>query len=371
MISRPGKDNFFKTHYDWVAVIVGVLALAGALYWYSGASETGAAAGAAKSGMRRDSETGVLPLKMSAFEEALKSAKKPDQVSTNRIDSIEGSFLVSERRVRCRNPECKAVISANIKKYPECRVCKQKQTVVSEIEFDVDKDGLPDVWEKKHGLNVGLNDADLDKDGDGFTNTEELQAKTDPSDAKSHPDYLDSLRLAMPMRVKPMPFILTRKNKITGGWRVEFYDAKKKNDHGRMGRTISVRFIDNKPSPIEQYGFSVVDFKENSEIVKVKGGMPKPHDISEATLERKDGKIIKLIMSENVKDAPRDQDLEATLVFERGGTKEFKVVEGSTIELHGSKYTIAKITNAAKGGKANVEVVDALGKKRVIEALEQ
>ena len=370
MISRPGKDNFFKAHYDWVAVLVGVVALAGAAFMYLGSSED-AAAGVPAPRRPAGADTGVDSMEMPAFEQALKAVQNPAMVPANRLDGLGGSFVASERRVRCLNPKCKAVISADIKKYPECRKCKQKQEVVSAVKLDADSDGLPDEWEKKFGLNVGLNDADLDKDGDGFTNAEELQAKTDPSDAKSHPDYLDSLRLAMPMRVKPMPFILTRKNKITGGWRVDFYDAKKKNDHGRMGRTISVRFIDNKPSPIEQYGFSVVDFKENRKIVKVKGGMPKPQDISEATLERKDGKIIKLIMSENVKDAPRDQDLEATLVFERGGTKEFKVVEGSQIELYGVKYTIAKIINAPKGGKASVEVVDELGKKRVIEALEQ
>ena len=152
---------------------------------------------------------------------------------------------------------------------------------------------------------------------------------------------------------------------------IEFFDAKKKNDHGRMGRPISVRFVDNKPAPIEKYGFSVIGFKEKREVAKQKGGMYGAKDGSEVTLKREDGKIITLAMSENREAAPRDQDLEATLVFERGGTKEFKVVEGSEIELHGSKYTIAKITNAAKGGKANVEVVDALGKKRVIEALEQ
>ncbi|NGO39184.1 LamG domain-containing protein, partial [Limisphaera ngatamarikiensis] len=33
---------------------------------------------------------------------------------------------------------------------------------------DVDNDGLPDWWERRYGLNVGVNDADADPDGDGL-----------------------------------------------------------------------------------------------------------------------------------------------------------------------------------------------------------
>ncbi|HEU4552718.1 MAG TPA: polysaccharide lyase [Chitinophaga sp.] len=40
---------------------------------------------------------------------------------------------------------------------------------------DADNDGLPDAWEKKHGLNANdAKDASLDKDGDGYTNIEQF-----------------------------------------------------------------------------------------------------------------------------------------------------------------------------------------------------
>jgi hypothetical protein len=71
--------------------------------------------------------------------------------------------------------------------------------------------------------------------------------------------------------------------------------------------------------------------------------------------------------STNDKSAPGD--LQATLVYGRGGVKEFQVVAGSEIELNGSKDKIAAITPAGKGAK--VEIVDSKGKKRVLEALEQ
>jgi len=46
---------------------------------------------------------------------------------------------------------------------------------------DTDGDGLPDAWEIANGLVVGVNDALLDKDGDGLSNIQELYLGTNPS----------------------------------------------------------------------------------------------------------------------------------------------------------------------------------------------
>lgn len=45
---------------------------------------------------------------------------------------------------------------------------------------DTDRDGLPDRWETENGLNVAVNDANEDPDGDGRTNLQEYDAGTSP-----------------------------------------------------------------------------------------------------------------------------------------------------------------------------------------------
>ena len=52
---------------------------------------------------------------------------------------------------------------------------------------DADADGLPDSWERRHGLNMkDASDASADADKDGYTNVEEFLNGTDP---KKFVDY--------------------------------------------------------------------------------------------------------------------------------------------------------------------------------------
>ena len=55
-------------------------------------------------------------------------------------------------------------------------------------------DGIPDYWEKLHGLNPAINDAGLDADNDGLTNVQEFQRATDPQNQDTDDDgVLDSV----------------------------------------------------------------------------------------------------------------------------------------------------------------------------------
>ena len=51
-----------------------------------------------------------------------------------------------------------------------------------------DRDGMPDRWEKRHGLNVRINDATRDKDRDGLSNYGEYRSHTNPRKKDSDRD---------------------------------------------------------------------------------------------------------------------------------------------------------------------------------------
>ena len=53
------------------------------------------------------------------------------------------------------------------------------------VDPDTDSDGMPDAWEQTHGLAVGIDDSELDLDGDKTPNLLEWLAGTDPNDQSS------------------------------------------------------------------------------------------------------------------------------------------------------------------------------------------
>jgi hypothetical protein len=55
--------------------------------------------------------------------------------------------------------------------------------------IDSDKDGIYDAWEKAYGLDPLKRDSDIDNDFDTFTNMQEFDARTDPTNRNSHPPY--------------------------------------------------------------------------------------------------------------------------------------------------------------------------------------
>lgn len=66
--------------------------------------------------------------------------------------------------------------------------------------------GVPSAWFETYGLDVlNPNVLNEDADGDGFTNREEFDAKTDPTKKESHPPYYLKLRL---VRFIQVPFRL-------------------------------------------------------------------------------------------------------------------------------------------------------------------
>ena len=378
MITRTGSKGFFAAHYDWIAVGLGAIVLVVGIVFFVAAlgddPDEAAAAAVARIDRMKPAKTGVTPLDMSVFQSATSLIRKPVLLA-ELVDERSESFLASERRVLCK---CGKAISGDVRAVPACPYCGEKQEEEKKAVLDADGDGLPDEWEKKYGLNPNdPADANADLDGDDFTNLEEYAAKTDPTDPKDHPDYLDSLKIELPLKETSMPFVFRKANKIPAGWRCEFFDPVRKDDYGRKGKVLTAvvgeEIVDKDLDPKKalKSGFVLKSYTAKSEKRAIPGSeLKKAVDVSEAVVERKsDGKVITLVIQEgkSVKLAP--VDVQATLVYERASAKRFEVVPGSELALSGTKYKVTEIKAVGKGAKVTVQNV-LTGRDRTISTLE-
>ena len=376
MITRTGSRGFLAAHYDWLVLGIGVIVLGvGIVFFVSSLGEDpdeAAAEAVARIDRMKPAETGVAPLDLAEFQSVSSGVRKP-VLLTEIVDERVENFLASERRVLCK---CGKAISGDVVAVPACPYCGEKQKEEKKPVLDADGDGLPDEWEKKYGLNVNdASDANADLDGDEFTNLEEYMAKTDPKDPKDHPDYLDSLKIVLPLKETSMPFAFRKATKIPAGWRCEFFDPSRKDDYGRKGKILTAivgEEIVDKDVDVKKAlksGYVLKDYTAKSEKRAIPGSeLKKTVDVSEAVVERKsDGKVITLVIQEgkNVKLAP--VDVQARLSYERGAVKTFDVVPGAEIVLSKDKYKIKEIKAAGKGAKVTLENVLS-GKRRTIEA---
>ena len=377
MIANAGKGNFFVAHYDWIVLGVGVVALLGAVAFYITAigddPDEAASRVASEVDRAKPSDTGVAQLDMSEFAEASRLAKSPKKLSD--IPEKRASFLASERRVKCS--KCGEILLGDVKAMPKCPACGTAQEVEKAVVLDADGDGMSDEWEKKYGLNPGdPADGTLDSDGDGFTNLEECMAKTDPKDPRDHPDYLDSLKIQLPLKKTQMPFIFLEARPVGKSWRCEFFNPSQKDDYGRMGQPLTAmvgeEIVQKTISKEKAASGYILKEYVKKEVKRERQGMKGlvPVDVSEAVVLRKrDNKVIRLVKAENKRVKPVAEDVQATLLYERGTTSTFNVVPGSEIILSGSKYKIVEIK--AVGNGAEVVVENAVsGKKTAIKALE-
>lgn len=378
MISRSQKTNFFVRHYDRVVAAVGLLALAGSCLYFFSASNADSSDAVldekAKLNRLVPDRTGVTDVDMSLFHAAKRIAKTPSLLAE--LDGKSQNFLASERRILCK--KCKKAIFIEIKKGedseelpPTCQFCGEIQSEAKKIVLDADGDGLPDKWEKSVGLD-GKNaaDADADMDGDDFSNKEEYLAGTKINDKSDHPDYLDFVKIVLPLKETYLPFVFRKANQIPGSWRCEFFDPKKKDDYNRIGLTMTARIGEE----IADTGYVVEKYVKKEVRQKIKGGegLTRAVDVSEALVKRKsDGKVIKLVIDNAKTPKPVAVDVQAVLKYDRAAkSRDFTVVPGDQITLGLEKWKIVSVQPEGKGAKITFEN-SVTGKKRTLSALEQ
>lgn len=359
MISRGEKANFFASHYEWVVAGVGAVALAAAAAFFAmslGADADEAADEAVRSVERKKpAELGVTPVDLAPFAASVRQLRTPSLVAE--IADRQESFLASEKRVKC---VCGKIMPGGLE---TCPACNLSLVVVNKVDEEAKK---REQWAKKFDVQVD----DEDADNDGFTNAEEYAMGTDPTDAKDHADYLESLKLQLPLKETYVPFYLKAVNKIPAGYRCEF--AQK---GATFSATIGEPLVIVKTSGVgketkSETGFKLVAAEKKEKKVAMKGvAGTKTVDASTVTIERaSDGKKLELVVQVG-KAKLTPVDVQATLVYTRGTVKNFEVVAGDSIDLNGTKYKIVSVSGSAKSAEVVVEN-SMTGKKQTLKALE-
>ena len=252
---------------------------------------------------------------------------------------------------------------------PVCPYCRTKQPGAKpeNLSLDSDGDGIPDAWETANGLNPSNpEDAKLDTDGDGFTALEEFEAKTDPRNAKSHPDYLDYVKISEPVKQEPMPYYCLQVNPAGRVKRFIVRDARTNANtepsYGvAEGEPINISVVGpSRMRELRPTGWSVTNYVEKVEEVKIAGadiggnaGFRKV-DVSTIDFVReKDGKRITMRIGEAGRKTPLE--MKCCISFDRqngkgfGGKEayELQIAPGDEFTLYADKFKVEKLDGDA------------------------
>jgi len=367
------NGNFLKEHWDWLVAGAGLLVLAASAVVFVERLGTSPEDGAMRCEMRlkeaKPAHEGVPPADMTIFQAVFRTAKVPP--SLIEVDSKKGSFLASDARIVCKAEKdavgkdgkpvkgCGRPIPMDAKSCPYC-------SVVQDTGITKEEEGVRKMreWSARYGVDLALH-PDADSDKDGFTDMEEYEyaaqagQPSDPKDAGSHPDYLESLFVDGEMQQTLLPFYLQTVSPVPNGWRFNFRDTTKKNAYGQAA-VYSVL----KGDEIGKTGFSAVKYDKKSEervVPGSKGKLKKRVDVSSVELVRKsDGKTV--VARINERRVPVDKQVR--LVFRRGGEKRLTVKPGDEFELFSRKYRVVSFGEDPKNPE--VKVLDVLAKTEAV-----
>jgi len=310
-----------RDHYDKLVAFIVLIALSGSLLYLA------VQIGMVKTMKERfDREiTGMRPqhehaaeLDAAPFEKTLAALDAPFQ-----LPEVERALLVPEARVWCT--DCRMPIPYEVEVCPFCRK-PQRPDPDEAPDYDGDKDGMYDAWEREHKLNpFDASDASGDPDADGFTNYEEFTGspRTNPRDPEDSPPIVVKLRL---VRIDIDPFML------------RFRGMMRRPD-GSLKFQINLRGVGGtyfRALGEDVEGFTLLKFDEKYREVEKYGRIMK-EDISELILKRGD----KLIRLEKGKDVQHDEYVARMLfVIEN---REIAARLNDKFELRGNSYQVIRI----------------------------
>jgi hypothetical protein len=225
-MARTVKRNFVMAHYDKIIVVGVLLALLlslGILINLSSSqrateSKFEADLNALSPKYEKSGETDP-----SLYNAAMARLAKPYV-----IPESGNNLLIACERVACIN--CQRPIPFEADVCPYCDATQPPEDGTN-AGWDSDGDGMPDEWENKYGLNpLDPSDAHGDLDGDLFSNLEEFLAGTDPADPKSHPPYINYLKVEE-INAIPFPFRLQSRTKMGENYSFQLNSSLESRTH--------------------------------------------------------------------------------------------------------------------------------------------
>ncbi len=195
---------------------------------------------------------------------------------------------------------------------------------------------VPNEWFEQYALAIEDADAlDQDPDGDGFTNLDEWQGGTNPTDKDSHPDYLTKLHL---VSATEEPFRYMFSSWVGGTFAINAIDQSEPTQFLKIGDVI--RGTD----------FKIVKFTEKHD----RNQYGTRTDVSELVLEHRESKEQVILVKEKVATSPQSV---ATFVYSWGGRNEFEVRKDQEFSLkpvEAIKYKLVDV-QPAKAVVVNTE----------------
>jgi hypothetical protein len=326
---KKGGLAMLHRHYDKVVAVVILIGLLVSLLYLSQSA-------------RRVQEDGELfdqglsalrPLHPEAkavdpapYEKAQALLNTPFQMQ----DATNRPFLVAQERVWC--VECRRPILFAAE---TCPFCNKPQPGPGDGNlWDSDKDGIPDLDERKYGLNpLDPSDVHGDLDNDGFTNLEEHQAGTGLQDPKSHPPRAAFLRVKA---IAALPFPLVLRGATRSG------DGKFRF---QINDTVSGQSFFNvaEGQAIGKTGYTLTQATIKKVTRKV-AGHPEPRevDVHVVTLQREGGRPVTLEQDEHTAG-----DYVVTLVCAKDrAPTDYTARPGEPFTFDGEAYEVMKIDTA-------------------------
>jgi hypothetical protein len=183
---------------------------------------------------------------------------------------------------------------------------------------------VPNDWFEQYALAIEDADAlEQDPDGDGFSNLDEWQGNTDPTNKDSHPDYLIKLHLVSATE-ESFPYMFS--SWVGGTFAINAIDQSEPTQFLKKGDVI--RGTD----------FKIVKFTEKHD----RNQYGTRIDVSELLLEHRDSQAQVTLVKEKVATSPQSV---ATFVYTWGGRREFEVRKDREFSLKPVEEISYKLVN--------------------------